>query len=139
MAKAEVELEQLPPTREDRNGGTFVEESLPVGCRDSAHPLLTPEVQEVLDGMLPLVFRGVNEAGGVGQRVEVYGTPAYDEIEAHLVVSVWTELPAEEAFSLWDRLGDAIQDWTASLPKSQENIAIDIAIEVLWSVDSAAL
>ena len=61
-------------------------------------------------------------------------------MDAHLVVSIQTDLPADAAFALWDALSDAVQDWTATLPKAQEDIAIDlISLEVIWNMNSAAL
>ena len=97
--------------------------------------LLPPSVQEVLDGILQVVRR---ESKDVRRQVKVYQTAAAAEIETHLVVSVETDLPAAEAFALWDRIGDAVQNWTMTLPKPQENVALGIAVEVLWSVDHAA-
>jgi hypothetical protein len=140
MAKAEIALGQHRPAREDRNrSGAFYPSSPQVLYSTSAQSLLTLEVQEVLDGMLILLLREIREAAGVGPRLEVYSTLAADEMEAHLVISAGTDLPAEEAFALWDHLGDAVQKWTTTLSELQEEIALSIAIEVLWSVDRAAL
>ena len=97
--------------------------------------LLPAPVQEIVTGMLQIVSR---EGKGVQQRIEIYRTIASDEIEAQLVISVQTELSVTDAFALWDRIGDAVQAWTTALPKPQEDIALDIAVEVLWSVDHAA-
>ena len=96
---------------------------------------LPASVQEVLTEMLQIVGR---ESKNIPQQIEVYRTPASDEIEAHLVIFVKTDLPAADAFALWDRIGDAVQDWTRTLPKPQEDIALGIAVEVLWSVAHAA-
>ena len=136
MAKAEVALEQHPIIRDGWNGIEAIhQDSVSIVYSNSAYFLLTPEVQDVLDKMLPLVLREV----GIGSKIEVYGTAASDEIEAHLVVSVKMELSAEEAFALWDRAGDAVQEWTAALPTPQQAMALDIAVEVLWNVDHAAV
>ncbi len=136
MAKAEIVLEQHLPTRGEWNGrGTFSQNGTQITYSNSAYFLLTPEVQEVLEEMLALVLREV----GIGPKLEVYGTAASDEMEAHLVVSVKTDLPAREAFALWERLGDAVQEWTAALPTPQQDTALDIAVEVLWDADHAAV
>ncbi len=136
MAKTETALEQHHPIRDEWNeSGSLHQNGAQITYSSSAYLLLTPEVQDVLDRMLPLVLREV----GIGPKIEVYGTAASDEIEAHLVVSVKTELPAEEAFALWDRVGDAVQEWTAALPTPQQDTALDIAVEVLWDVDHAAV
>ncbi len=95
---------------------------------------LPASVQEVLAEMLQIVARESENA----QQIEVYRTAASDEIESHLVISVRTDLPAADAFALWDRIGDAVQDWTHTLPEPQEDIALSIAVEVLWSVAHAA-
>lgn len=127
MAKLETMLEQQKPRWKPQ-------EKPAVRYAASALPLLTPDVQKLLDKMLPLILR----EAGAGLMVEVYGTAPSDEMEVQLVVSVKTNLSAKEAFALWDHLGDRVQEWTATLPKSQQSIASDIAVEVLWSADDAA-
>ena len=127
MAKMETVLEQQKPRWK-------AQENPAVRYAASALPLLTPDVQELLNKMLPLMLR----EAGAGRLVEVYGTAPSDEMEAQLVVSVKTDLSAREAFALWDHLGDRVQEWTATLPKSQQSIASEIAVEVLWSADNAA-
>lgn len=127
MAKMETVLEQQKPRGK-------AQEKPAVRYAASALPLLTPDVQNLLNKMLPLMLR----ESGAGRRVEVYGTAPSDEMEAQLVVSVKTDLSAKEAFALWDHLGDRVQEWTATLPISQQSIASEIAVEVLWSADNAA-
>jgi len=70
--------------------------------------------------------------------VEVYATSTCDEIDGRLIVSVQTGLPAAPAFALWDALSDAVQEWASTLPKVQEDIAVDlISLEVGWDTNSA--
>lgn len=136
MAKAETALEQHPAIRGERGKSEALHQNdLPINYSNSVYFLLTPEVQDTLDRMLPLVLREV----GIAPNIEVYGTAASDEIEAHLVVSVKTELSAEKAFALWDRVGDAVQEWTATLPMPQQEIALGVVVEVLWDAGHAAI
>ncbi len=126
MAKIDVLERQLP--KEEAQGVPAVRYAA------SALPLLTPQAQGVLGQMLPLILR----EAGQGRTVEVYGTASSDEMDAKLVVSVKTDLSAEEAFALWDRVGDAVQERTAVLPPQQQDTALDIAVEVFWNADHAA-
>lgn len=139
MATTETELKRFGAAT--KNGaGTPALDRPAVVFHDSARAFLTPEVREVLDGVLRVLFERSRQEAVELEHVEVYATSACDEIDAHLIVSIQTDLPADTAFALWDALSDAVQDWTASLPKAQEDIAIDlISLEVIWNINSAAL
>lgn len=131
MARMETALKQQLPRWNVQEKPP--KEKSPAVYAASVLPLLTPDTQGLLDEMLPLILREAE-----GHTLEVYGTVASDEMNAQVVVSLKTDLPAEEAFALWDHLGDAVQEWTASLPKSQQDVAFGIAVEVLWNVGHAA-
>ena len=139
MATTETERTRWRPVGKNGAGNPAINGPAVV-YSESARALLTPEVREVLDGVLAMVFDRARQEGTDLEKVEVYGTRARDEIGARLIVSIQTDLPADPAFALWDMLSDAVQDWTTTLPKAQEDIALDlISLEVGWSVDSATL
>ena len=128
MAAVEMEVQA-------RSGTSL--ESIPVVYNDSAYRMITPQVREVLDGVLRVMLAQIREEAVKPERVEVYGTPDYDEMKGNVIVRVWTEMGAEPASALWDRLADAVQAWTETLPKPQADIAYDlIGTEVHWSVDT---
>ena len=139
MAATETELKRFGAAT--KNGvGTPAPDPPMVVFHEAARALLTPEVREAMDGVLRVVYEKARQEAVELERVEVYATSACDEIDAHLIVSIQTDLPADPAFALWDALSDAVQDWTATLPKAQEDMGIDlISLEVIWNPNSAAL
>lgn len=138
MAATETELERLGTTRKNGTGAPAPDRPAVV-FHESARALMTPDVREVLGGVLSVVYDRARQEAVEPARVEVYATSACEEIGARLIVSIQTDLPADPAFALWDALSDAVQDWTSTLPKAQEDIALDlISLEVEGSLNSAA-
>lgn len=134
MAATETELERLGTSRKNGVGAPVLDRAAVV-FHESARALLTPDVREVLDGVLSVVH---DRARQEAVEVEVYATSTCDEIDGRLIVSVQTGLPAAPAFALWDALSDAVQEWASTLPKAQEDIAVDlISLEVGWDTNSA--
>lgn len=137
MAVTETQVER-PGTARKTGAGAPAPDRPAVSFHESARALLTPDVREVLDGVLSVVYGRARQEAVELEGVEVYATSACDEMDAHLIVSIQTDLPADPAFALWDALSDAVQEWTSTLPKAQEDIAIDlISLEVGWDINRA--
>ena len=140
MAVIETEVRESIPRPQINGMEHRATEALPIIYHASTHPLLTPEVQAVLEGMLRVLLNRARQAGVEPSRIEVYGTPVYEEIESRLIVSVWLPLFLDAAFALWDKLSDAIEEWTFTLPETQARILLDrIALEVRERNESVAV
>jgi predicted Zn-dependent protease len=72
-------------------------------------------------------------------KVEVSGFVSYEEDADEVVVAQWVNLSAPAALAYWEKLGNAVQGWTAFLPKELAQVAIEkIAIEVNWNGNDRA-
>ena len=141
MAAAETKVRDTVPAKSNGNGkAANSRRDVPVVYKDSAYRLITPQVREVLDGVLKVVQAQIREEAIKPERVEIYGTPDYDEVKGNIIILAWTEMESEPAFAFWDRLADAVQAWIETLPESQEAIACDlIGTEVRWRVANDGL
>jgi hypothetical protein len=74
----------------------------------------------------------------LAQRVEVSGFIDPEEDIEEVVVTQYVNASPQMALNYWDKLGTAIEIWTAFLPESLRNIVVErLAVEVRWATSDA--
>lgn len=125
MAVTETQLER-PETARKNGAGAPAPDRPAVTFHESARALLTPDVREVLDGVLSVVYGRARQEAVEMDGVEVYALSARDEIGEQLIVSLSVPLPVDDVFTFWGGLSDAVQEWTATLPEAQADMLAEL-------------
>jgi len=106
---------------------------LPVLLPDQPSP---PQVQSVLDLLLELIARQAAKERISARTLSVIPVSSSDEMPLRLVVTQEVDLTTQEALTYWDRLSDTIEQWAASLPEAEAQIALDfLIVDVRWKLD----
>jgi hypothetical protein len=102
----------------------------------SAEPLLSPDVQVVVDGALAILLLEARANDADHGAITIDGFTYVEEGHSQIVITHWVTLQPEAALDYWDRLATAVHEWALTLQPDLKGIALgQFAVAVRWSID----
>lgn len=112
---------------------TGINPRIKVDYDPAAIAILTPEIEEVIAGLLCIIERESLSAGINESTVDVDGFTSPDSERQRVVLTHWVDLSSENAARLWTREAEKYYAWSSSLPANLAKVAREqVGIAVAW-------
>ncbi|MDY6916829.1 MAG: hypothetical protein SVP26_02615 [Chloroflexota bacterium] len=100
----------------------------------SASGLLTSDLRVIVAKVIELAGDTVTEQGFPIEYIKVRPSRSAEDLEfEEIVVEFGIDASADDAFSLWDAVGEKIDEWKASLPReSIEFVNTSVGFQLKW-------